>query len=533
MTTKISGNELRDRLLARMRRPVPEPTEQTRIEALASAGNRELLGIIATKQPRSINELTALSGRLQPNVSRSLNVLARAGLLTVTLDGRASVPTLTPEGKRKAEDLGFVEAPTPSEIRFGPAIEGPVLSTTIVGPRGADLDTDLVEGEVTVRFPGNGHEPIAAYAKLNLSEVCINLLASWWRLLYRRADPFKMFPLERKIGDDVSSRAMLLARSTGRGINLLARSLAEDEDYWDFAPLALEEAKFSALVLDGLVRPTVQHLHAGRRFDRPVESMLRRIEDIQHYPTELCFWRTAGALGLSHTDIETPVAENVTRLVETIADEDARLDFASATNPALFDAALTWVSAELSSKAKTNCLPRLVEMREDKGANGALRVPPWRIGTARARRAREQLGIGADCSIGSVGGLTRIFGSDGVFMPSPAGEDPIRGFEGYGDSTPVVVVKNERPRSTAFLIARAVGDYLVFGSREAPIADLYTDRQAVGRAFAAEFLAPAQGVIHMVEDERKPMVTVAEHYGVSLQVIGQQYRNNVPQFEQA
>jgi Zn-dependent peptidase ImmA (M78 family) len=75
-------------------------------------------------------------------------------------------------------------------------------------------------------------------------------------------------------------------------------------------------------------------------------------------------------------------------------------------------------------------------------------------------------------------------------------------------------------------VARAIGDYLVFGSREAPIADLYTDRQAVGRAFAAEFLAPARGVIHMIEDEQQPMVTVADHYGVDLEVVSRQYRNN-------
>src|SRR5467141_922006 len=109
MTRRISGTELRDRLLSRTKLP-PEPnaTEETRIQALSSSGNRELLEIIATKQPRSIGELAMLAGRLQPNVSRSLTALARAGLLTVIADGRASVPTLTPEGRQRAEALGFV-----------------------------------------------------------------------------------------------------------------------------------------------------------------------------------------------------------------------------------------------------------------------------------------------------------------------------------------------------------------------------------------------------------------------------------------
>jgi DNA-binding MarR family transcriptional regulator len=106
MKRRISGNELRDKLLSRITKTVDiKPTEETRIQVLSSPGNRDLLEIIAIKQPRSIGELTTLAGRLQPNVSRSLSALARAGLLTVTANGRTSVPTLTSEGRRRAEDL--------------------------------------------------------------------------------------------------------------------------------------------------------------------------------------------------------------------------------------------------------------------------------------------------------------------------------------------------------------------------------------------------------------------------------------------
>ena len=75
---KISGNELRDRILTRVRAEQSEPNEEARIEALAVQGNRDLLAIIATKRPASINDLSALAGRLQPNVSRSLAALVRS-----------------------------------------------------------------------------------------------------------------------------------------------------------------------------------------------------------------------------------------------------------------------------------------------------------------------------------------------------------------------------------------------------------------------------------------------------------------------
>lgn len=526
MATKITGSELRDRLLARMRQPAPQPNEERRIEALGSAVNRELLGIIATKQPRSINELTALSGRLQPNVSRAMNALARAGLLTVTPDGRASVPTLTAEGERKARDLGFVPAAEePAEARQV-ELARPILSASILGPRGVDLDGDAIDAEVTARLRGL----ITAKAPCDLNEACKHILRNWWRLLHRRTDPFRLFKLERPV-DGEMSRAMLLAEATGRKVRLSARSLDEQDEGWASSPLTLDQSEFRSLILDELVAPAITYLRQGRRFDRPVEALLRRIEDIERYPEEFRFWRTAGALGLAQTEIEAPLAADISRLIAAVADEDACLDFASGTNPDHVAAALSWALTEIGAKAQTNRLPGLVELRAsvDPAAEGQR---PHHIGTRRAAQAREQLNIGADRSIGGMAGLTRMFGGSG-FAPSLAGEDVIRGFQGYGEAEPVVVVKSEGPRSTGFLVARAVGDYLVFGSREAPIADLYTDRQAVGRAFAAEFLAPASGVIHMIEEEQQSKMTVADHYGVHLDVIDWQYRNNAEQRTQA
>jgi len=527
MATTITGSELRDRLLALMRQPTPQPNEERRIEALGSAVNRELLGIIATKQPRSINELTALSGRLQPNVSRAMNALARAGLLTVTPDGRASVPTLTAEGERKARDLGFVPAAEePAEARqVEPA--RPILSASILGPRGVDLDGDAVDAEVTARLRGL----ITAKAPCDLNEACKHILRNWWRLLNRRTDPFRLFKLERPVDGEIS-RAMLLAEATGRKVRLSARSLDEEDEGWASSPLTLDQSEFRSLILDELVAPAITYLRQGRRFDRPVEALLRRIEDIERYPEEFRFWRTAGALGLAQTEIEAPLAADISRLIAAVADEDARLDFASGTNPDHVAVALSWALTEIGAKARTNRLPGLVELRANATAP-AEGQRPHHIGTRRAIQAREQLNIGADCSIGGMAGLTRMVGGAGGFAASQAGEDVIRGFQGHGDGEPVIVVKSEGPKSTGFLVARAVGDYLVFGSREAPIADLYTDRQAVGRAFAAEFLAPASGVIHMIEEEQQSKMTVADHYGVHLDVIDWQYRNNAEQRAQA
>src|SRR5207249_4307163 len=118
--------------------------------------------IIATKQPHSIGELATLAGRLQPNVSRSLTALARGGLVTVIMQGRASVPTLTAEGREKAKALGFVaqeplsantQSPSPTE-------DGRVIAATIA-ELSHDSASDAVQANLHLRFPGGeGQKPV-------------------------------------------------------------------------------------------------------------------------------------------------------------------------------------------------------------------------------------------------------------------------------------------------------------------------------------------------------------------------------------
>lgn len=48
----------------------------------------ELLAVLLHKHPASVSELTELTGRAQPNVSRSLQLLARYRLIQLARDGR-------------------------------------------------------------------------------------------------------------------------------------------------------------------------------------------------------------------------------------------------------------------------------------------------------------------------------------------------------------------------------------------------------------------------------------------------------------
>ncbi len=62
---------------------------------LLTPQNRELLAIIRDKKPQSIAELAELTGRAQPNLTRTLGKLAAIGFVRLKNVDRRKVPTTT------------------------------------------------------------------------------------------------------------------------------------------------------------------------------------------------------------------------------------------------------------------------------------------------------------------------------------------------------------------------------------------------------------------------------------------------------
>jgi hypothetical protein len=77
-----------------------------------------------------------------------------------------------------------------------------------------------------------------------------------------------------------------------------------------------------------------------------------------------------------------------------------------------------------------------------------------------------------------------------------------------------------------FAMARTLGDSACFPDyRLAPINGLHNAyRQAAGRAFAAEFLAPVDEIRSMLGDQHD-LITIADTFAVSINVIELQIEN--------
>lgn len=117
MKIKQTGKELLEEMLAVARgdrlappRPAAQTLSALTTEALA------LLSTMAEQKPSSVSELAELSGRTQPNVSRSLHLLAKYGIVRLVRDGREVRPELL--ATRISIDLltGTVEPAEPREF---------------------------------------------------------------------------------------------------------------------------------------------------------------------------------------------------------------------------------------------------------------------------------------------------------------------------------------------------------------------------------------------------------------------------------
>lgn len=101
---KIQGHaSLRKEMkaVARGERLAPKDAGRTTFDSvetllrLLTPQNRELLAIIRDKKPQSIAELAELTGRAQPNLTRTLGKLAAIGFVRLKNVDRRKVPTTT------------------------------------------------------------------------------------------------------------------------------------------------------------------------------------------------------------------------------------------------------------------------------------------------------------------------------------------------------------------------------------------------------------------------------------------------------
>ena len=257
-----------------------------------------------------------------------------------------------------------------------------------------------------------------------------------------------------------------------------------------------------------------------------------RVSRSRDDPEERAFCEAAGALG---TD-PYGVSETDVLFIEQAADlfsGEALLEFLAGVGNTARGELLNWVRAVEARPPEQACLPELNGI-VGRIAEATSRKPTergWETGYRAARVFRNAMRIPQGEGFVSLSDVTARLGS-GDFSCAP-GVPGILALVCRGDDIRIHV-RQRGPwewarHAESFAFARAVGDVVCFGdARRSVLNTLHqAERQAAGRAFAAEFLSPVESVLEMVENGLDDD-EIAGSFNVSPQVIAWQIENREP-----
>ena len=233
------------------------------------------------------------------------------------------------------------------------------------------------------------------------------------------------------------------------------------------------------------------------------------------------FVQAAALLGLDPFDMRDSVADAIVKCWETSEPSIRQEVLASADQDSLPYVG-TWLRDSLAKLEESNHGPEWGGVR--KAVPADLSGTPRTRGYALADGVRRHLAVG--------GGKFEFESSGSLALPNLPLQTPCKRIHGLvsANAPTCATAPTSRETSKRFLLARALGDYM---GRTEPgpgiLSSIATHRQAQSRAFAAQFLAPADSIRARLEDQYPEEGLVDEiglGFGVSSEVIRCQIENH-------
>ena len=354
------------------------------------------------------------------------------------------------------------------------------------------------------------------------------LVSNWWHLWYEIADTGEQKPgFEQRHNLAFAGEGFVLPQLTmvpaSERVHLRWTRWAprhariefveEAETYVDRAELETEFRTIIEAVLEKL-RSVPDRGAASESLDNAWEA----INSLD--PDEREFGCAAALLGIDPFDVQDSVANAIVTFWER-TEPSIRQDALASADESSLSLVSAWLDDALATLGRTDNENAWAEIRDM--ALPVQAAEPWRQGYELANWLRSHLGVGDGRFDFPSHGPLAVHHHDAV---SPCSR--IQGLVAATAPTCVTARRNETGKR--FLLARALGDYL--GRREPGfgiLSSLFTDRQALSRAFAAEFLAPAESLRERLEHKSPEYETIDElglEFGVSSQVIVHQIENH-------
>ena len=353
------------------------------------------------------------------------------------------------------------------------------------------------------------------------------LVDNWWYLWHEPADMQKQRPgFEERHNLAYAGNGFLLPKLTiapsSERIHLVAKR-------WEPAHASISFVEE--------VDTYVEIKELRREFQRLIDFVLRRLKSLDDAedafqlsvawaainnldPEEQEFSRAAAMCGIDPFDVDDNISEAIVAFwerTEPSIREEALAAADTHSLPELGD----WLVDAVEGLASVGNENRWNEIRDHVPASRT--QEPWKQGYELAQSVRNMLEVGQDAFQFESEGPLAIFHQERA--------SPSRGIEGIVAAATPACVTVSRGHSTGqrFLKARALGEFV---SRKEPhlgiLGSLHNDRQARSRAFAAEFLAPAEVLYNRWSASESPEDEVDElsrEFDVSTRVISHQIDN--------
>jgi hypothetical protein len=349
-----------------------------------------------------------------------------------------------------------------------------------------------------------------------------SIVFRWWSLIYGR-------------GRTVTMRSMragfalpnIFIKAAGNGtIEVRCEPFVYDNPPVAFVTKALESptVKVFESHLNQFLDSVGNRLRDEHIEGTPFSDRRSMVMESVSNPEESEFCRAAGALGID----PYTCSDEAARLIETAAaifQGDDLEEFLAGVTPDSGANAIEWLRSAESHADDWSVLPSIEDCRREiqfRKAPGA----PWTAGYESARKTRRILSFTESEPVGPLPDLARRLGNP-RFRATEQSMTGLRGISHLKPGKPQAIVSgNRNPANLLFAVTRTFGDAIHFGGRHrSPVTDqLGTYRQQLGRAFAAEFLAPVGAITDMRADGNA-IEDIATHFGVSDMVITHQIEN--------
>ena len=356
------------------------------------------------------------------------------------------------------------------------------------------------------------------------------LVTNWWHLWYEVGDasdagePPPAFESRHNLtfaGDGFVLPRLRMVPTTGC-MRLEWTRYAPEYARIEFVDAGKHEVEREALEpeLRNLIEAVLERLHGQQETDEAAASLGRvwaAINEVDDEEREFC--RAAALLGIDPFDVTDDTAAAIAAFWERV-DPSVREDALAVAGEEPLERIAGWLDEAMQTVAQPHHRNDWPQVRQ------ALAPPrqaePWARGYELARATRAYLGTGD--------GRFDFTPTGALAIPREERQPPCPRIHGLvGTETPACVTAPRGQIGARFLTARALGDYLGW-SVQGPglLCPLETDRQAQSRAFAAEFLAPAEALRLRIGGDRvdaEQMQDLCDEFGVSDWAIRHQIEN--------